>query len=206
MAVVVVAHGGRSVSTAPTTGHDPAVLRMIPLAQAIRRAVCGSAVVRRPRFQVRGWNGAAASPVPDLTGMLDRLGDLPGPVVLVGHSMGGRAVVRAAGHPAVVAVAGLAPWLPPGEPIGQLAGRRVLLVHGTADRVTSPTETWAYAEQARAVTRTATIEVRGTGHAMLHRARLWHRLAADFALVSLGLPPGGDEVARAFADGQRLML
>ncbi len=203
MAVVVVAHGGRSESTTPTTAYDPAVLRMIPVAEAVKRALRGSAVVRRPRFQVRGWNGAAASPVSDLAETLD---DLAGPVVLVGHSMGGRAVIRAAGHPSVVAVAGLAPWLPPGEPIGQLPGRRVLLVHGTADRVTSPAETWAYAERARAVTRTATIEVGGTEHAMLRRARLWHRLAADFARVSLGLPPSGDEVTRAFADGQRLVL
>ena len=206
MAVVVVAHGGRSVSTDPATAYDPAVLRMIPLAEAVKRALRGSAVVRRPRFQVRGWNGPAASPVPDLTETLDRLAGGLGPVVLVGHSMGGRAVVRAAGHPAVVAVAGLAPWLPPGEPIGQLAGRRVLLVHGTGDRVTRAAETWAYADQARAVTQMATIEVRGTEHAMLRRARLWHRLAADFARVSLGLPPTGDEVTRAFADGQRLVL
>jgi dienelactone hydrolase len=197
--VVVVAHGGRSRSTAPTTAYDPAVLRMIPVAAAIRRAVDGDgAVVRRPRFRVRGWNGPEASPVPDLNRALDDLAGRFGPIVLVGHSMGGRAVMRAAGHPRVVAVAGLAPWLPPGEPVGQLAGRRVLLVHGTGDRVTSPAETWAYADRAREVTQTATIEVRDTEHAMLRRARLWHHLAADFARVALGLPATGDEVPRAF--------
>ena len=83
--------------------------------------------------------------------------------------MGARAAFRVAGHPAVTAVAGLAPWLPPAEPVDQLAGRRVLLVHGTADRITSPAETWAYAERARPVTTVATIEVRGGEHTMLRR-------------------------------------
>ena len=117
--VVVVAHGGQESSTAPTAAYQPAVLRMVPVAAAIRHALRGSgAVVRRPRFRLRGWNGAQASPVDDLTETLDEIAAAygPVPVVLVGHSMGARAAMRAAGHPAVSAVAGLAPWLPPGEP------------------------------------------------------------------------------------------
>jgi dienelactone hydrolase len=110
-------------------------------------------------------------------------------VVLVGHSMGARAAVRAAGHPAVSAVAGLAPWLPPDEPVVQLAGRPVLLVHGTSDGITSPAETWAFAERAREVTEVAAVEVRGGDHPMLRRARLWHAIAAEFARATLGLPP-----------------
>ena len=118
--------------------------------------------MQRHRFRVRGWNGALASPVGDLNEALDAVAAEfgPVPVVLVGHSMGARAAVRAAGHPAVSAVAGLAPWLPPGEPAGQLAGRRVLLAHGTADSITSPAETWAFVERARAVTEVAAVEVR----------------------------------------------
>ncbi len=81
-------------------------------------------------------------------------------------------------------MAGLAPWLPAVEPVAQLAGRRVLLAHGDRDRVTSPAQTWAYAERARAVTDVTTVAVDGGDHAMLRRARLWHRLAADFALAA----------------------
>ena len=198
---VVVAHGGKEVSTEPTTALEPAVLRMVPLALAIRHALRGSgAVVWQPRFTVQGWNGELASPVADLGGVIDQIGNEFGdiPVVLIGHSMGARAAFRVAGHSAVTAIAGLAPWLPPGEPVDQLAGRRILLAHGTADRVTPPAQTWAYAERARSVTGVAVIEVRGGEHTMLWRAPLWHRLAVEFSRLSLGLPAGAGEVARAF--------
>jgi len=201
-----VAHGGRSAGTEPVSPLDPAVLRMIPLARAIRHALRGSGVeVRQPRYRQRGWNGALASPVDDLTELLDAIGALFGdiPVVLIGHSMGARAAFRVAGHPAVAAVAGLAPWLPPEEPVAQMAGRRVLLAHGTGDRVTSPAETWAYAERARSVTEVAAVEVRGAEHTMLRRAPVWHRMAAEFSRLSLGLPATAGEVSKAFKDAAR---
>jgi pimeloyl-ACP methyl ester carboxylesterase len=197
--IVVVAHGGQSVSTAPVTATQLAVLRMIPVAAAIRRAVGPGIEVRRPLFGVRGWNGDLASPVADLTRLLDEIyaGSPSVPVVLVGHSMGARAVLRVAGHPAVIAVAGLAPWVPAGEPVDQLAGRRVLLAHGTADTITSPADTWAYAERARPVCDLTVVEVSRGDHPMVRRAGLWHALAAEFARVSLGLPGGGSGEAAA---------
>ena len=202
---MVVAHGGQSVSTEPTTAYQLAVLRMIPLVAAIRHAVRGrGVVVRRPRFEVRGWNDANASPVRDLTRILDDLRAEFGPVplVLVGHSMGARAALRAAGHPSVAAAAGLAPWLPPGEPVGQLTGRRILLAHGTADAVTSPADTWVYAERARALTSVTEVEVRTGEHTMLWRAPLWHGLAAAFTCLSLGLPAPSGAAAAAVADAR----
>jgi hypothetical protein len=200
--IVVVAHGGREVGTEPVTAMQPAVLRMIPLAWAIRQAVRGDGIeVRRPLFAVRGWNGAQASPVADLARALDdiraRFGTVP--VVLAGHSMCARAALRVAGHPAVIAVAGLAPWLPAGEPVDQLAGRRVLLAHGSADTVTRPADTWAYAERARAVCDPTVIEVRGGDHPMLRRALLWHAIAVEFSRVSLGLSPDTGAAAAAVA-------
>jgi pimeloyl-ACP methyl ester carboxylesterase len=184
----MVLHGGRSVSTAPTSPVQLAVLRMIPLARAVRRAVApGGVDVRRPRFGVRGWNGPYASPAGDVDRWLDAI---TVPVVLIGHSMGARAALRAAGHPRVVAVAGLAPWLPPGEPVAQLAGRAVLLAHGDRDTTTSPAQTWAFAAAARAVTEVRTVSVAGDGHAMLRHARAWHRLAADFAAAAFSPRPG----------------
>ena len=198
---VVVAHGGTEVSTQPVSPLDPAVLRMIPIELTLRHALGASGViVSRPRYRVRGWNGGLASPARDLDDVLDviekRFGRIP--IVLIGHSMGARAAFLVAGHPAVSAVAGLAPWLPPTEPVGQLAGRRVLVAHGTADRITSPAETWAYAARARSVTTVAAIEVLGGEHTMLRRAPLWHRLATEFSRVALGLPATSGEVTDAF--------
>jgi len=198
--VVLVAHRGQTSSTAPTSPLQPAVLRMIPVETAIRLALRGSgAAIQRHRFRVRGWNGALASPVGDLNEALDAIvaefGSVP--VVLVGHSMGARAAARAAGHPAVTAVAGLAPWLPPGEPIGQLEGRWVRLAHGSADSITNPAETWAFLERVRAVTEVSAVEVRDGDHAMLRRARLWHAVAAEFARAALALPYGDSALAAA---------
>ena len=210
--VVLVAHGGQELSTEPTTALQIAVLRMIPVAAAVRWALKGSgALVLRPRFAVRGWNGLQASPVKDLHQQLDAIAAAHGrvPVVLVGHSMGARAAVRAAGHPAVTAVAGLAPWLPPGEPADQLTGRRLLVAHGTADSITNPADTWAYVERARTVTQVAAIEIKDGDHPMLRRARLWHAIAAQFARDALGLPLAGpDTLAAAVAAtaGPRLVL
>jgi alpha-beta hydrolase superfamily lysophospholipase len=171
---------------------------MVPLVRAIRHALRGSgAVVFRPRFQLRGWNGEQALPVHDLSRILDdivgRFG--PVPVVLVGHSMGARAAIRVAGHPAVSAVAGLAPWLPLGEPVGQLAGRSVLLVHGSADGITRPEDTWAYAERARCVAEVVAVEIRNGDHAMLRRAGLWHSVAAEFVCSVFRLPGSEGPVA-----------
>ena len=123
--------------------------------------------------------------------------------------MGARAAMRVAGHPDVAAVAGLAPWLPPGEPVGQLAGRRVLLVHGSADRITRPEDTWAYAERARSVADVTAVEIRNGDHAMLRRARVWHSVAAEFARSVLGLPGRGGKVAeilRSATDPTRAVL
>ncbi len=82
--------------------------------------------VAQVRYRVRGWNGAERSPVADTSWALDELAtrfpDVP--VALVGHSMGGRAAIYAAGARRVRAVVGLAPWIEPGDPVAPLTGRR----------------------------------------------------------------------------------
>src|SRR5256886_15376208 len=88
--VVLVAHGGQTSSTAPTSALQPAVLRMIPVAAAIRMALRGSGTtIQRHRFRVRGWNGASASPAGDLNEKLDAVGAAVGsvPVGLGGDSV-----------------------------------------------------------------------------------------------------------------------
>ena len=54
--------------------------------------------------------------------------------ILVGFSMGGAVGVRAAAHPSVVGVVGLAPWLPDQLDVTPLRGRRLDVIHGALDR------------------------------------------------------------------------
>jgi pimeloyl-ACP methyl ester carboxylesterase len=200
--VAVVLHGGRSASTAPVRATQLAVLRMQPFAAALRRAGAADGLaVAQVRYRVRGWNGAQRSPVADVEQALDELAvrfpDVP--FALVGHSMGGRAALYAAGHEQVRAVVGLAPWIERGDPVRQLAGRRVLLAHDDGDRMTSPRATAAYARAAASVAQAVSfVEIAGEKHAMLHRAGLWHSLSTGFVLgVLYGRQP--DERGEAAA-------
>jgi dienelactone hydrolase len=194
-AIALVLHGGRVRGNGPVRASQLAVLRMTPFVNSLRRTGRGHGLaVARMRYLVRGWNGDARSPVADVNWALNRLAEqYPGlPVALIGHSMGGRAAMYAAGHESVRAVVGLAPWIEPGDPSAQLAGRRVLIEHGALDRMTSPRESAAYADKARKVAeRVGYVSIRRERHAMLRRARLWHQLTSGYVLAAMcGVSPG----------------
>jgi dienelactone hydrolase len=55
-------------------------------------------------------------------------------VLLLGFSMGGAVAIKAAGHPAVTTVLGLAPWIPDRLRLDPLRGRRLVVIHGALDR------------------------------------------------------------------------
>jgi predicted esterase len=198
--VALIAHGGRSRSNAPDSNLRTPALRMVPfsadLARSGRRA--GLAVAQL-RYRVVGYN--EGDPVHDVRWAIDRLVErFDAPVCLVGHSMGARAALRAAGHERVTAVAGLAAWLPPAEPVGQLRGRTVLLVHGSRDRVTDPAGSLEFARRARGTAaRLARVEVARTGHTMLQRLPVWQSLTRRFVLGALGFEPMDERLAAAFA-------
>lgn len=188
-AVALVLPGGQATSLAPGSPGQLAARRMRPFAAALHRAdrkrglaawmVC---------YRYRGWNGEQASPLPDIGWALDEVRRRHGgvPVVLLGHSMGGRAALRMGGDDSVRAVAAFAPWLPDGEPAGQLAGRRVLVAHGSLDRVTSLEASRRFAQRARTAGAEVTWhEVRYDAHAMLLRYQVWQRLAVSFTLSAL---------------------
>jgi predicted esterase len=138
----------------------------------------------------RGWNGADAALAEDAGRAVDeavrRYGDVP--VCLVGVDMGGRAALRAAGHPAVVSVVALAPWLPEDggaepEPVKQLASRQVLIVHGTDDARSAPDRSFRMAERIKKTNReVCRFEVHTDGHALRAYRFEVHTLVADFAL------------------------
>ena len=183
-AVVLLLPGGQVASLKPGSPRQLAAVRMRPFARKLQRTGSGAGLAAWTlHYRYQGWNGEQASPLADIGWALEevrrRHGDVP--VILAGHSMGGRAALRAAGDRSVRAVLGLAPWLPDGEPVDQLAGRRVLIAHGSLDRVTSPRASAAYAERARRVTdRVDFVRVRGDTHAMLLRPPAWNRLVTRF--------------------------
>ncbi|WP_111766812.1 alpha/beta hydrolase [Nakamurella deserti] len=186
-ALCLVLHGGRSVSEAEVLAGHIAVLRMRPVARVLARAL-PSVAVYRLQLSIRGWNGSGAAPVRDARWAVRTLRALHPdvPIVLVGHSMGGRTVLRVADEPAVVGVVGLAPWLPADEPIAHLGAVAVRLVHGDRDRIVPEPSTRAVV--ARLLT--AGVDVRrsvlpGTGHGMVRGWRRWNAevVAAVTALL-----------------------
>ncbi|BFV60814.1 alpha/beta hydrolase [Kitasatospora sp. CMC57] len=204
-AAVLVLHGGQVASERRPGPVNLPGLRMQGFACAVARETTGTKVaLGSVRYRYRGWNGEHADAARDATAALSDLAEDLGPVptVLVGHSMGGRAALRAAGHPCVVGVIALAPWCPAGEPVAQLRDRTVVTLHGDRDRVTAPGATRDLATRAReAGARVAGYTVHGSGHALLRRSADWHRAAAELTAGLLGLRPLPAEVADALALG-----
>jgi dienelactone hydrolase len=153
------------------------------------------------RYRFAGWNGRAADAFADVGWSLARIRDEHGdvPVVLVGHSMGGRAVLRAGGEPQVRAVCALAPWTPPGEPVAHLRGTTVAILHGRGDRWVPAELSAGFAQRAQAAgAHVARFTVAG-GHSMVRRAPVWHAFARDVVLAGAGLAPMRLDVADALA-------
>lgn len=119
-----------------------------------------------------------------------RYGDVP--VCLAGYDAGGRAALRAAGHDAVNSVLALAPSLgdalPSGspEPVKQLSGRQVLIVHGTNDARSDPEASFRLAAQAKKANRaTCRFEVHSDGHRLREHQAEVVALSVDFVLGAM---------------------
>ncbi|WP_405014641.1 alpha/beta fold hydrolase [Kitasatospora sp. NBC_01539] len=196
---VLLLHGGRADGLAPPPRVGLAALRMRPFRAAILRGLGDRPVIAASvRYRHRGWNGRHAHAAADARAALDELAPLLGdaPVVLVGHSMGGRAALAAAGHPLVAGVVALAPWCRPDDGTAHLRGRALALLHDERDRVTDARATWVFgARAAGAGARVRAVAMPRGGHTMLRDARRWHRLTAEFAVAILDgrplpSPPG----------------
>jgi alpha-beta hydrolase superfamily lysophospholipase len=143
------------------------------------------------RYGVSGWNAGVVSPpspVPDARWALEQVrrevGDVP--VVLLGHSMGGRTAVAVADDPSVAGVVALAPWLPAEDPVGPLAGKHLAAAHGRTDKITSAKATQAFVRRAERVAASARFHDLGAvGHYMLRDIAAWNRFAVARSLDQL---------------------
>ncbi|PVZ53375.1 alpha/beta hydrolase [Arthrobacter sp. H-02-3] len=194
--VALVLHGGRADSYDPVRGRHLSPARMLPFARALnRQGGPHGLAVWTLRNRYRGWNGEDMSPVQDARWALSRIGqEHPGvPVYLLGHSMGGLTALCVADDPQVEVVVALAPWLNHKTPVQPVADRRVLIVHGTEDRWTSPSNSLDYARRADGVAASVVyVSLTGAGHFMFRRVALWNSLADDFILDAFGESTGAD--------------
>ncbi len=180
--VVLFLHGGQQNNLEPVEKKHASWWRMNAMAKRVG-GFDGTVVTYLIRFGARGWNDPAApSPVGDARQALAEIREShPGvPIVLVGHSMGGRTACRVADEKGVIGVVGLAPWLPEGEPIAGVTDRDVRIIHGTRDRWTSAPLSKVWAERARSVaTSVEWTSLRGVGHFMFRRVSAWNGFVTD---------------------------
>lgn len=194
--VLVLPGGGVAASTRRASLR--AAAHALPLARRLARAAPDEPLVAHLlHYRYRGWNGEEAHPAHDATWAVDevvrRYGDVP--VCLVGVDVGGRAALRAGGHPAVASVLALSPALPQvpegagggeEEPVRQLLGRHVLLVHGTDDAHTDPELSFRFAERAKKANGdVCRFEVHTDGHGLRQHSSEVAALARDFVLGTL---------------------
>ncbi|MDI2127550.1 alpha/beta hydrolase [Yinghuangia seranimata] len=218
--VLLVLPGGRARDVGPASRRHLAYQRMAHMGRELQRRSLTTRDyptldVAVLRYRLRGWNGAEAHPVADARWALETVRNTypQTPVMLLGHSMGGRTALRVADLPGVAAVAALAPWTPQGEPLPAVGERPVLLVHGLADNVTDPSDSLAYARRLRATgASVCRVEVPGAGHAMVRGHEVWTDLVAAFTALVVGRTAGPMADALADAgkatddDGLRLQL
>lgn len=178
---MLVLPGGMMRSEQRSRWWQPANVRMMFVAHALRRRLGPDVDVRRVQYRLRGWNSPRWDPVRDARAVLDEVRCDPERVVLVGHSMGGRVAAHLAGQGGVGAVVALAPWWHGDK--GDLipAGTRLLVVHGTADARTDPDVSRIQTLRARDRGLDARwVGIDGVGHHMVRRWGEWHRYITDF--------------------------
>ncbi len=137
-AVLLLLHGGSELSRARVGPNRPAWRQVLRLARGIEEELTtAGVVVAAVRNTYVGWNNNDdPDPVRDALAALEVVQQRHRPqlpVVLGGHSLGGRTAVRAAADPSVTGVIGLAAWLPAEESVATLVGKHLRLAHAQLD-------------------------------------------------------------------------
>ncbi|GAB4081287.1 alpha/beta hydrolase [Modestobacter muralis] len=199
--IALFCHGGTVASIEPPKERALSLVRMRAIENHVHATTAERGIATALlRYRVAGWNGEAADAHADVRWAIGQLRAQHGtdvPIVLVGHSMGGRAALRAGGEPSVTAVCALAPWTPPGEPVMHLRDQTVAILHGRGDRWVPARLSAEFAVRARrAGARVARFTVVG-GHGMVRRSGAWHAFVRDVVLAGTGLEPMRPSIAEA---------
>lgn len=194
IAVVLVLHGGAARwAGQPVSPRQLSVLRMIPVAHRIKKAGHGRLAVFRLLNTARGWDPRLTDVRWALAEIASRFGDLP--VGLVGHSLGGRTALLARTEPQVQSVVALAPWveIADSRPLISAHARRraggrdsrVLVVHGSADRVARIDRARLVAQALSTTAEVGFITVEEGSHSMIRHHAIFDRSAAEFMAATL---------------------
>jgi dienelactone hydrolase len=146
------------------------------------------------RYRIKSWNRLDWC-VEDALAAIDSVGAKR--TLLLGFSMGGAVAALAADEPSVETVVGLAPWFPNRISLDGLRGRRLVVLHGSLDRLLPGIPGVSPASSRHGFERAQALGVEGTytiipgalhgiavrahwGRALpLPRAGAWLRLVAD---------------------------
>lgn len=180
---VLVLPGGTDFSHRPFAPWQPSAVRMYPFTWSLRARFGSRVKVAQASYGVYGWNGDEASPMPYARAALDALAaENPGrPIVVVGHSMGGRIAARLGDDRRVVGIVALAPWWQFADWREIHGGAKVLAIHGTSDTTTYADRTAKGVAEltARGVDATY-LEIPDGGHAMLDHPLTWQSAPITF--------------------------
>lgn len=190
--ILLLLHGGPEKGTDPVNTTRGGFVEIEHLRNRVGSRVAQTGVATWSlQNGVTGWNDEQApAPVADARGALaEAQRDHPGvPVVLIGHSMGGRAAIQAADHQNVVGVVGLCPWVPNRQSPRPLRGKHLAIAHTRFEFFSEcrPADVRRFASKAEGIATSIVVQDMGFDLHLMFFEERWHAFARNEGLRMLG--------------------